>query len=75
VVGLSGRRGATGEQLAYDLIRAGVTAPIVTYNDIAQALAAIRSQTVTGDRVLITGSFLTVAGGMKLLEISPFYEI
>ena len=75
VVGLGGRRGATGEQLAYDLIRAGVTAPIVTYNDIAQALAAIRSQTVTGDRVLITGSFLTVAGGMKLLEVPQFYEV
>ena len=75
VVGLGGTRGATSEQLAYDLIRVGVTASIVTYNDIGQALAAIQSQTVTGDRVLITGSFLTVAGGMKLLEIPPFYEV
>ncbi len=72
VVGLRGSRGASSEQLAGQLNRAGVAAPVVTYNSVAEALAAIKSQAQKGDRVVITGSFLTVAEVMKLLEVSRF---
>lgn len=69
VVGLRGSRGASSEQLAYELNRAGVAAPGITYSSVAEALTAIRSQVRTGDRVVITGSFLTVAQAMRLLEV------
>ena len=70
IVGLQSSRGASSERLANELGSAGMAAPVMTYHDVAEALTAIRSQARAGDRVVITGSFLTIAQAMRRLEIS-----
>ncbi len=70
-VDLPGSRGATGRYLAEELSAMGIVAPASDYRDIGAALEAARSRTRPGDRILITGSFLTVAGALALVDPDP----
>jgi dihydrofolate synthase/folylpolyglutamate synthase len=61
-------RGATGEELGALLESLGA-ALIVVADDIAAACAAARTEAVPGDRVVVYGSFLTVAAAMEALRL------
>ncbi len=65
VATLPGPRGATGAQLADALVAAGVPAGAVrTHDDIRAALAAARDEAGEADRIVVFGSFLTVAAAL-----------
>ncbi|HHQ40890.1 MAG TPA: bifunctional tetrahydrofolate synthase/dihydrofolate synthase [Chromatiales bacterium] len=58
--GLPGPRGLEGGALERRVRAAGVEA-VEAHEDVTAALAAARAASAPGDRVLVTGSFLTVA--------------
>ena len=65
VATLNTTRGAGSETLAKELTELGVSKPIVTYESVAHAFADVVSAASSGDRVLVTGSFLTVGEAMR----------
>lgn len=68
-VSLHNSRGSQAETLTAELHALGTRKPVQTYADMETALKSVRAQAVMGDRILITGSFLTVGAALKLLEI------
>lgn len=68
-VSLYNSRGTQAEVLTAELHELGTRNPVYTHASMEQALAVVHEQAVTGDRVLITGSFLTVGAALELLEI------
>lgn len=67
-VSLCNSRGTEAETLAAELHSLDCTQPIYTHASVADALAAVRASAATGDRVLVTGSFLTVGAALNILE-------
>jgi dihydrofolate synthase / folylpolyglutamate synthase len=67
VVGLSAPRGAPAERLVAELRTGRTIGSVTQYGDVATALAGARAIAKNADRILITGSFLTVAAGMRAL--------
>jgi len=65
LAGLPGERGRNAGQLAQTLAAEGITAS--PHADVATALAAALGQAQAGDRVLVTGSFVTVAAARRVL--------
>ena len=62
---LPGPRGAPAAALRAELERAGVAAAsIVTFGEVADAFRAAREQADEADRILVFGSFLTVAAAL-----------
>jgi len=69
LAGLSATRGQTALQLRQRLHgTAAVAAPLS--ESVAQAISAVLSQASTGDRVLVFGSFHTVAEALAALNLS-----
>ncbi|WP_043111796.1 bifunctional folylpolyglutamate synthase/dihydrofolate synthase [Solimonas flava] len=68
-VGLGGPRGLDAAALQARLADAGVRAE--TCENIGAALAQARREAGAGGRVVVTGSFLTVAAALNELERSP----
>jgi len=65
VATLPGPRGASAATLRAELERAGVApAAIRTFGDIATAFLAARDDAGEADRIIVFGSFLTVAGAL-----------
>ncbi len=65
VATLSGPRGAPASRLRDALLDAGVAAAAIrTFDDVAHALAAARDAAGEADRIVVFGSFLTVAAAM-----------
>jgi dihydrofolate synthase/folylpolyglutamate synthase len=65
VAGLPGPRGATADAVATALGGAGVAASAIhTFDDIAAALRAARDAAGEADRIVVFGSFLTVAAAL-----------
>jgi dihydrofolate synthase / folylpolyglutamate synthase len=64
----SAERGATGAELGTLLESVGA-ARVVVAADIAAACAAARAAAAPGDRVVVYGSFLTVAAAMEALRL------
>jgi dihydrofolate synthase/folylpolyglutamate synthase len=58
---LPGPRGATAEDLLNELRAQKITAPAAAHATVAQALAAARSAAGENDKIVVFGSFLTVA--------------
>ncbi len=67
-ISLTNARGATADKLTAELEAMQTGKPVTTQNTMEAALAAVRAEAGTGDRVLITGSFLTVGAALRLLE-------
>ncbi len=67
---LGGARGQPSEALAKALQDMGDTRPRQCCADVASALAAARTEAEAGDRIVVFGSFLTVAGAMEVLAES-----
>jgi dihydrofolate synthase/folylpolyglutamate synthase len=65
VAGLPGPRGDDGKRLRDALLAAGVTSETIrVFADVAQAYAAARDAAGEADRIVVFGSFLTVAAAM-----------
>jgi len=65
VATLPGPRGATGPRLREALVAAGVPpAAVRVHADVPEALAAARSVAAEADRIVVFGSFLTVAAAL-----------
>jgi len=64
---LGGARGASSAQLAQALARAGVEAPATQHASVAEAFAAARGRAGENDKIVVFGSFLTVAEVMQCL--------
>jgi dihydrofolate synthase / folylpolyglutamate synthase len=65
VATLPGPRGATAEAIRAELARAGIAAPAIrTCADIRSAFAAAREEAGEADRIIVFGSFLTVAAAL-----------
>ena len=65
VAGLPGARGDDGGRLRDALLAAGVTSDAIrVFADVAQAYAAARDAAGEADRIVVFGSFLTVAAAM-----------
>jgi dihydrofolate synthase/folylpolyglutamate synthase len=65
---LPGPRGLSAESLAGRLAERGVTSGVTRHVDPASALAAAREAAGENDRIVVFGSFLTVAGVMEALK-------
>ncbi len=68
LAGLGGARGADCRQLASALADAGVHAPAFEHETPAMAFAAAQREAGESDKIVVFGSFLTVAGVMTQLE-------
>jgi len=72
LVTLSARRGASARQLHGHLQAQHVRQPVRLYEEIAHAYGDVKASAGAGDRVVVFGSFLTVAGVAAILaEGSP----
>lgn len=65
VASSAGPRGAPAAQLAHALAQAGITAPVSCHDDVSAAWHAACSGADENDRILVCGSFLTVAAVMQ----------
>lgn len=65
LAGLAGERGRTADELAQALAGQGIAGSC--HADVPTALATVLAQAQAGDRVLVTGSFVTVAAARRWL--------
>ena len=65
---LGGPRGANARQLAAALAACGVSAPATQHASAAEALAAAQGEAGESDKIVVFGSFLTVAEAMAQLQ-------
>lgn len=73
LAGLTGERGMSSAQLAGRLAEAGVPSNSLSQHvDVAGALAAAKAGATPNDRILVFGSFHTVADAMVALGVTPF---
>jgi dihydrofolate synthase/folylpolyglutamate synthase len=69
VATLPGPRGATGDAIRAELAHAGIAASAIrTFADIGSAFAAAREDAGEADRIIIFGSFLTVAAALAAVK-------
>ncbi len=61
LAGIRGERGQSGEQLAQQGVKAGITAVTRSFSDVVAACSAAAQAACPGDRVVVCGSFHTVA--------------
>jgi dihydrofolate synthase/folylpolyglutamate synthase len=64
---VSGPRGTTAAELATIAREAGVARPLSLHEDVAAALQAAQGEAGENDKVIVFGSFLTVAAAMAHL--------
>jgi dihydrofolate synthase/folylpolyglutamate synthase len=65
---LGGTRGASAERLAAAIRASCAEAPVFLHDSPAQALAAARSAASENDKIVVFGSFATVAAAMAVPE-------
>jgi len=65
---LEGQRGQTGAQLADTLKQSGITAPVIPFTGVSDACLAAARQAIPGDRIVVCGSFYTVAQAFTVDE-------
>ena len=64
VAAAGGARGASAGEMAAELTRAGVSAPVMQFGDVASAWHAACESAAVNDKIIVFGSFLTVAAVM-----------
>ncbi|MBI4192418.1 MAG: bifunctional tetrahydrofolate synthase/dihydrofolate synthase [Betaproteobacteria bacterium] len=60
-----GPRGAAAQQIAAGLQRAGITVPVTRFEDVAGAWRAACKTAAENDKIIVFGSFLTVAAVIR----------
>jgi dihydrofolate synthase/folylpolyglutamate synthase len=68
-VSISGTRGSDSATLKRELLELGVTVPISENDTVASAFLKLQNETGVHDRIVVTGSFLSVGDAIKHLEI------
>jgi len=68
IAGIEGARGAPAALLRRELQAAGVTAPVTECASIAAACAQACDMATENDRIIVFGSFYTVAAAMRVRE-------
>lgn len=63
-----GSRGMAAQQLATEIARAGVAAPVTQFENVAGAWRAACIMAAENDKIIAFGSFLTVAAVMRELQ-------
>ncbi|MFA6970405.1 MAG: bifunctional tetrahydrofolate synthase/dihydrofolate synthase [Gallionella sp.] len=69
VAGIAAPRGASSDQLACVLRQAGVTGEVISFSDIAHAIAHACNVAGENDRIVAFGSFYTVAEAMASKDL------
>ena len=69
IVTLDTARGAENKMLAEKLSGLYLNQDIVCYNTVADAMEYIRDKVETQDRIVVTGSFLTVGAAIEYLKL------
>ncbi len=69
LAGLEGERGQAGEQLAQQWVKAGINAVCRPFIGVAEACAAAAAAARPGDRVVVCGSFQTVACAWAISDV------
>ena len=69
LVSLEGPRGAQAETLCADLSALHISKNVFSYEHVSRALDKIREDISPEDRIVITGSFLTVGAAIKHLNL------
>ncbi len=69
VVSLEGPRGTDCETLAAELAALGITGNVFAYDTVAAALNRVRDIVKPQDRIVVTGSFLTVGAAIHHLRL------
>jgi len=69
LVSLGSNRGTNAATLQEDLNAMGITENIHLYDEVSAALDAIRNDVGPEDRIVITGSFLTVGAALEHLNL------
>ncbi|HEX5093063.1 MAG TPA: bifunctional tetrahydrofolate synthase/dihydrofolate synthase [Burkholderiales bacterium] len=67
VASLAGARGASAAHVAQAMAQAGVAGPVARHASVAEAFAAARARAGDDDKIVVFGSFLTVADVMQCL--------
>ncbi|MBI2993344.1 MAG: bifunctional tetrahydrofolate synthase/dihydrofolate synthase [Gammaproteobacteria bacterium] len=70
LVSLDGERGAGSRQLAEALAHVGHRGTARAFETVPDAMKAVGSLAAPGDRIVVTGSFVTVGAAMRSLGIS-----
>jgi len=71
VAGLAGPRGAGAREIARIVGDAGVVAPVFVHDHVAAALQAAQGEAIENDKIVVFGSFFTVAEAIAQLESRP----
>ncbi len=69
VVTIPGSRGSSGKTLKNELLELGVTVPVTENDTVKDALVGLEDKIGMHDRIVVTGSFLTVGDAVKHLRI------
>lgn len=67
-VTLTDERSLDAGILVEELAAMGITENVFRFDDISSAMVKAREQSCPGDRIVVTGSFITVGGGMSWLN-------
>ncbi len=70
MVSTAGTRGSDSTVLKDELLALGAAQPIVEYETVAEALTKLKRETGKHDRIVVSGSFLSVGDAMQYLEVS-----
>lgn len=70
LVTLEGPRGTTHDTLGNELAALDITGNIATYPSVADALNHVRTLVGPQDRIVVTGSFLTVGAALRHLRVA-----
>lgn len=68
LVSLEEERGCQAEELVETLKQLKINDNVEIYSDVKSALTILNQKTCPGDRIVITGSFLTVGAALKCLK-------
>jgi dihydrofolate synthase / folylpolyglutamate synthase len=68
IVTLSQDRGSDAKTLLSDLNALNIKDNVSEFNNVEEALAKLQQSSVSGDRIIITGSFLTVGAALRYLN-------
>ncbi len=68
-VSILNSRGSDSKILKNELLKLGVTAPISEHGTVADAFCKLKNETGEHDRIVVTGSFLSVGDALKYLKI------
>ncbi len=68
IVTLAQERGSDAKMLLSDLSSLGIEENVTEFRNVDEALESLHKSSKSGDRIVITGSFLTVGAALRKLN-------